>query len=583
MAGCRHKYCPVLVAVVALAALTPALGQQTTDPFTGLPGNSPRNDIPAPESRSANEEPHLVFRSRTVLVQVPAVVTDKSGNHIHDLTKADFKVLENGRQQKISLCEEITPGVTNPAPVSNQSGIFSNVSSDGDTRPLMIIALDTINTPFLDQANGRKQLIEYLTRTLDSRQRIALFVIGEKGVRVLNGIDGDPATFLAALKKVAGEVASMENFTSEEKMRAAGGAPSALLGPTPPGGDPGEKIRKFILYADAVEAGYKQDRAVEDTMRAFLAIAWSLSGVPGRKSLLWLTGSFPFALDSPSSVPGGGLATLYERTMDALNDAQISVYPIDIRGLVNISPMADLNFSGGVHGDDLGQTAQARSALQDSSLQSLQNFAEMTGGRAYFNNNDLATGFKRAEDDASSYYLLSYYGDSHNTEAGWHKLKVEVSRKGVEVRARTGFLVTNTTSNPQLMQHADIAFALSSPFDSTGVQVTARWKDALPGGDKRKIGFVLQVPSSAVVDEADQNRFNIDFVVQISKDGAPIGDASQNIKGTLAPAVLAKMKSEGFQYNNDLELPPGQYQTRFVVRDNLRGKIGSVTAPLTVR
>ena len=45
---------------------------------------------------------------------------------------------------------------------------------------------------------------------------------------------------------------------------------------------------------------------------------------------------------------------------------------------------------------------------------------------------------------------------------------------------------------------------------------------------------------------------------------------------------MAKLKNEGLAYANSLELLPGQYMVRFVVRDNLTGKLGSVSAPLTV-
>ena len=50
----------------------------------------------------AEEEKNVEFKSQTVLVQVPTVVTDKAGNHIHGLKKEDFKVEENGKEQKIS-------------------------------------------------------------------------------------------------------------------------------------------------------------------------------------------------------------------------------------------------------------------------------------------------------------------------------------------------------------------------------------------------------------------------------------------------------------------------------------------------
>ncbi len=120
-----------------------------------------------------------------------------------------------------------------------------------------------------------------------------------------------------------------------------------------------------------------------------------------------------------------------------------------------------------------GQSLQA-------SIDTMRNFAETTGGRASYNGNDLAAEFKRAADDASSYYLLGYYLDTENNKAGWRKLKVKVLQKGMEVRAREGFLVTSTTMNPDAAHDADLKFAMDSPFDSTGIPLTVRWQPLRP-------------------------------------------------------------------------------------------------------
>ena len=154
-------------------------------------------------------------------------------------------------------------------------------------------------------------------------------------------------------------------------------------------------------------------------MNGFLGIAWSLSGVPGRKSLIWATGGFPFAMDSPSTVPGGYLSLLYERTMLALNDAQISVYPVDVRGLVSNSHC----WLGESHQRPqrpryLRWQLTNRMWLNQAKIDTLNDFADMTGGKAFYNTNDLAGSFKRAADDASSYYLLSYYLDTRNNKSG---------------------------------------------------------------------------------------------------------------------------------------------------------------------
>jgi len=75
------------------------------------------------------------------------------------------------------------------------------------------------------------------------------------------------------------------------------------------------------------------------TFRALQEIPWSLSGIHGRKALIWATGGLPFQLDSPDSVPGGWLSLLYERAAAALNDAQVAVWRCSSLKLV-LSSMA---------------------------------------------------------------------------------------------------------------------------------------------------------------------------------------------------------------------------------------------------
>ena len=92
-----------LVVCTRLAAQE--IGKQGGDVFVPAAAPPPVS-MPDIDSRSdshhADQEGTLKFKSETVLVQVPAVVTDKSGNHVHNLSKDDFKILENGKQQRIT-------------------------------------------------------------------------------------------------------------------------------------------------------------------------------------------------------------------------------------------------------------------------------------------------------------------------------------------------------------------------------------------------------------------------------------------------------------------------------------------------
>jgi VWFA-related protein len=558
----------------------------STPAYVGPQPSTPSSS--AVSSSHVDDEKKIDFRSQTILVQVPTTIVDKAGNHIHDLKKEDFKLEENGREQKIVSLEEVTATSAHLTQATNPPGTFSNMTLNGDApRNVVIIALDTVNTPFLDQATGRKQLIQYLADSLNSVPVMAMVVIGSNGVRTISGLTNDPDALLAALKTVRGELPALQGIDIDSQAIAAGSGGTTGIGTilSPAGGgiggDPAAAIRQFVVQGEAAVNGYVQDRAIENTMQAFLSIAWSLSGVPGRKSLIWATGGFPFLMDSPSAVPGGYLSVLYERAMEALNDAQVSVYPVDVRGLVNTSAIADSTRHGTVSGQGMAVRNTNRAWLQGSKVDTLKDFAEMTGGKAYYNTNDLATSFKRAVDDSASYYLIGYYLDTHNTKPGWRKLKVKVEHKDVEVRARTGFLVTNTTMNPDLTQHADIGFALTSPFDSTGIPLSVQWRGTAPDGDNKKIGFTLHLPGTGVT-IGDSNAYNVDFMAQAVKNNAQPANVGSTAKGIFTTDALAKVRSDGIFYNSSFHLPPGDYRVKFVVRDNLSGRIGSVSAPLTV-
>src|SRR5882762_7000827 len=68
----------------------------------------PAKDKDKNKEKEKDNNSEVTFTARTELVLIPTLVTDKSGNHISGLTKEDFRVLENGAEQKIATFEEIT-------------------------------------------------------------------------------------------------------------------------------------------------------------------------------------------------------------------------------------------------------------------------------------------------------------------------------------------------------------------------------------------------------------------------------------------------------------------------------------------
>jgi VWFA-related protein len=531
-----------------------------------------------PSGSTANLNPTTTtFKSKSILVEVPAVVTDKTGNHIHGLNKKDFRILENGKEKKIATFEEVTATNRPLMAAENPAGTYSNVSVSTEGRPaLTIILFDEINTPLLEQDYARRQVVKYLANGLNSPQAIELMELGGKGVRRVAILADDPSPAINALKKVKkvrGDLPVMQISSPEPPVAADNRSSSFADLVRSPEGKTEKELQDFLSGNDAISAYFSRGDRLQETIQALLSIAWSVSGIPGRKSLIWATSSLPLYLDSPSAEPdpyfGAHLpsiyadpfavefSALYERAIEALNDAQISVYPVDARG---VTPNA-----------------------LDSTIFSMKTLADMTGGRAFYGRNDLSTGFDRAAEDSSSYYVLGYYMNAQNTKPGWRKLKVRLEDRSAKVRARQGFFFGSTTLNPDFSRQADVNFALSSPFESTGVPMQVRWNPAPPEAQKQeKAEFAIVVPAANVVDLSDRNQFDVDFAWEADRNGSTEQRDGQRLKGNLDANSLAQVKKDGVFYKNALQLPPGEYQVHFVVRNNRSGQIGSVTAPLSI-
>src|SRR5512146_2575022 len=110
---------------------------------------------------------------------------------------------------------------------------------------------------------------------------------------------------------------------------------------------------------------------------------------------------------------------IYERTWQVLNDANMSVYTVNARGLVaNSSEMYQAGtYTGYTRPGNLVQRWREEELKFGDTIATMRSFAEMTGGKAYVNTNDLTSSFRDAADDSSHYYMLGYYLDSKDTKA----------------------------------------------------------------------------------------------------------------------------------------------------------------------
>ena len=535
------------------------------------------------------ESAEVKFTARTELVLIPTLVTDKSGNHITGLKKEDFTVLENGAEQKVATFEEIISDAHRVSRPKSANEFSNALAGESSARRITLMVLDLINTPFMDQANARKDLLKYLTQSVDQREPTALYTLTRSGIQVIHDFTTDPRVLVAALHKVKGDAFQMVDSPEDVEGMTGSASPDGSAGV-----DPGavlsetQKIQTMMEDSELNFQSFQQRLAITYTLEGMQQVAQALAGFPGRKSLIWAGGGFPFSVSDNTMqlAPAGrdsltDVLPLYEHTWQLLNDAQIALYPVDVKGLQVVSvPSASVRNPG----RNYARNMNWRNLDTQSTLQT---FAAMTGGRAYYNSNDLTKGFRDAVNDSAEYYMLGYYLDRSKTKPGWRKLAVKVKRDHVEVRARSGFFVTNATVDPESSRNSDISSALQSPLDYTSLALVARWDKIEPGKEpgKKHVSYAMHVAAdAALIDEADNNHLVLDFVALAkTPQGKQVDQPEgQKIDAHLSPEKLLSIRQNGVGYRGFLDLSPGEYTVRLVVRDGLSGRIGSVAAPLKV-
>src|SRR5438270_7482942 len=145
--------------------------------------------------------------AKTELVSVPVVVRDTAGNPVKNLTKDDFVVLENGKEQKIAVFDSIDTGTATAPSKTRAPGDFSNhATAEEAPSRVTIIVLDANNTGFADQAYGRQEMIKFLATRLNETEPTALVTVTASGVHTIHDFSTDPRTLIAAVQKVSGSI-----------------------------------------------------------------------------------------------------------------------------------------------------------------------------------------------------------------------------------------------------------------------------------------------------------------------------------------------------------------------------------------
>jgi VWFA-related protein len=228
-------------------------------------------------------------------------------------------------------------------------------------------------------------------------------------------------------------------------------------------GDPifDAETEAFLKKTTELVSGEYIRRRIEATTGALEVIANHLSGVRGRKNLVWVSSGFPIDFNAGFGLETGTADV--SRAVRAINDANVAVYPVDARGLAGafVNPAARVQVANTL-------------ATVNPAIETMQTLAEETGGWAFFNTNAIGEAIRRAVDDSRLSYVLGYYPSHGRWDGRFQEVKVKVRRSGLQVRHRKGYLAlpVKTAQNLTTRDQA-ILDAIRSPLEATGIGLTA--------------------------------------------------------------------------------------------------------------
>src|SRR4029077_16024701 len=373
------------------------------------PNDGADQQSPSPQTQPTVYQSSTVLRATTRLAGVDVGAPDSKGEPVPDLKAEDFTVLEDGKPQKISEFTFQRGSAATLVASSRNAGGVSNAPQYKKVNSMNVILFDALNGDFAAHAYGRDELIKFLDKG-NLTQPTALYALEEK-------------------------LTLMHDFTTDVKEL------KTVLQDFKPKGP--EHVQGVYSAASPFTARAPNTnttiRSMDITMAALNSLARALAGYPGRKNLIWISQGFPLTMfpeiifNDPNPSPGRS-APLTQTTMamepsfrsgsdrdfeveveklaNALMNAQVAVYPVDASGLQKDNRLNTIN--------------------------TMRSLADRTGGKAFYNRNDVEVGISSSIDDGSTYYTLEYYPVNKTWDGKFRVIQIK-GRSGFSLRYRQGY------------------------------------------------------------------------------------------------------------------------------------------------
>jgi VWFA-related protein len=538
-----------------------------------------------------SQPPAATFRTAINFVEVHAVVTDAHGRFVPDLTRDDFQISEDGRRQSPAVFELIDVPGAPPAATSALEPIEPDVR---ETTPafdgrLYVIVLDDLHTTTYRSAQVKAAARRFIDEHLGVNDLAAVvYTSGRQDA----GQELTPSLRLLR--------ASVDRFQGQ-KLPSASAERLAVHfrereGEVDTPSDDDSSSSTPSASSQRVDDPFDAERAfnARRTFEMVRDVAGWLSDLKGRRKALVLF-SEGIDYDIYDVFNNKGASDIIFDAREAIAAAQranVAIYAVDPRGLTSagdqsieiasLSPDASVSYG-------TSRDFQRELLLSQESLMWL---AEDTGGLAIVRSNDIRGGLRRIADDTSRYYMLGYLSDGMKAPGRFRSIEVKVTRPGLKVRARRGYLPADPTLAAKKKEREvkagtspALAAALNNPLPAGELPVRVFAAPFKGSGKNASVLLAIELDGARLPFEERDGRFvnNLEFSIVAADHQGKVRDSDRkelNLK--LKPETRDRMMGGGVRVLSRLELPPARYQIRVGVHESINGGIATVPYDLEV-
>jgi VWFA-related protein len=525
--------------------------------------------LPAQDARQVTSTPQggYTLKVNNDLVLTNVVARDaKTGEIVKGLTKSDFTVFENGKQQSIDTFDFESVDMATPLNEATVSGLAAGPTVNAGSKAVVVakpadLRNHRLIVMFFDLTSMQP---EDLNRSVDAAQAflktkmqaadlVALVSLGD----TLN-VDQD---FTADKNALINEVGAY-NGTEGQGFQA--GATSTT-----------NQVEDTTGYTPD-ESEYN-DVNTDRELFALRAVSQSLSKIDEKKSLLYFSGGISRdGIENQASL---------RAAINAAVRANLAIYSVDTRGLQAIGPLGDastgsLRGNGAYNGSALTNNMNTNFASQEV----MATLSSDTGGKAFFDSNDFAPAFAQVQRDTSAYYAVGFHSTNPARDGKYRKLTFKINKPGIKLEFRPGYYA------PADFQHSgkedreqELNDELASDLPATDIAVYLDAMHFRLDENRYFMPVSLLVPGSQIpfVKGGDKDKATLDIIGEVIDEvKRPIGRVRETVKLNLDPTLNARQKN--IQYTTSFNLPPGKYELKFVVRENQTGRMGSFEADVTL-